>query len=143
MIKLSNFLNVILIILILVQSNSPFEWQPLNCKTEGKLEELKLQALVFHIDKLYFYYPEFVIRIQQLNLNVDFQSRKPDPENVIMIYGEAEYANYSDMESRPNFMDQPTFVFYHVLWETKWLTYSFRKDNKIYEVMYEEGEFAG
>ena len=142
-VKLSNFLSLILIILILVQSSLPFEWQPLLCKTDHINKGLDLQYLIFHVDKLYFYYSKFVIRVDKVDIGLDNFNRKPNTENVIVIFGEAEYANYSDIEKPPDFMDQPTIVFYQTLWEHQWLTYLLRKDNKINRILYDEGRSAG
>ena len=104
-----------------------------------------LKNLVHNDEKLYFYFPEFVVRVQKVHLDLINEGRK------FLSYGEPEYVNYTDMKSRPGFIDQNSIAFYDVLFENKWYTYALgiigvqKKVNefKVNQLKYVEGQFAG
>lgn len=156
MMKLSGFLGVILIVSTLVLSSSSFVWKPFLCETEDELRGLELKYLVFDVNRLYFYYPTFVVRALAFHLDWNTVSREvlTNWNIFVSLYGEAEYANYSDMTNVSNFIDKKWIAFYQVQTKVRclyggckpWLTYALRRDggkNKVNEVIFEEGQFAG
>ena len=148
--KLSHFLGVVLIILILVQSSSPFEWQPFTCKSEDKLKGLVFRYLIHHDGMLYFYYPEFVVRNTKAEIQViPAPWDKPFHDFKFLFYGEPEYVNYKDMEYPPDFLNLQFIGFYDALLKEQWYTAALKKidvnNNKsvAIEFLYEEGKYAG
>ena len=137
MMKLSNFLSLSILILallvVLVQSRnsepsknetlrntaSPhkkIDWKPYVCDME-MLNRLNLLYLVPDSDLLYFYFPQFVIRIRQVEIHENYlhKDKEGDRENFFLTYGEPEFANYADMEVKPSLFDQNTTAFFQVI----------------------------
>ena len=165
MMKLSNFLSLSILILallvVLVQSRnsepsknetlrntaSPhkkIDWKPYVCDME-MLNRLNLLYLVPDSDLLYFYFPQFVIRIRKVEIHENYlrKDKEGDQENFFLTYGEPEFANYADMEVKPSLLNQNATVFYQIFWPKENETYAYiNEKSSAYQLLFTD-EVAG
>lgn len=139
MMNLSNLLGLIVVI-VLVQSNGAksfgnvtkrsaiFDWKPYVCDNES-FRGLKLLYVVIDSDRLYFYFPHFVVRITQVIIEKNYRRKRSevDRENYFVTYDEPEYAKYRDMKAPPGFLDLRPTVFYQLVWTNGTKTYAYRR----------------
>lgn len=154
--NLSNFicLFVLSLVLISVQSSNSnsqqfgnetlrritFDWEPYVCKVE-EAEKLKIDYVIIQKDKLYFYFQEYVVRIKLVEMYGNFLRRHKeyDREYEFLIYGDFEYAPYSEMEEMPSILTHGHISgFFHVDTEEGWVTYSLTpsRNNRVDRVIF-------
>lgn len=143
MTKQSTRLLSLISLVLLVQSNDSEQIQNETLKWEVFDYGLSLCAfpdefdeatyVVVYQDNLFFYFKDYVVRIDTVRFEENHLRRKEEDndEDFFIIYGNPAYAYYSWLDGKPTFLTEGRAVaFYQVFGKDRVKTYSLQFDHE-------------